>query len=159
MATKGRQTKLTPDLVGKVCNAIRAGNYAKVACAMAGISEAIYYRWLQEGKKDGAKGIYLEFVESIERAEAEAEVHAVALIKQAANNGSLRASQWYLERKHSDRWGRKDMIKQEITGANGANIFVTIDEAKKAVLDFLEGEDYGSISIRTDEDEAQAGTS
>ena len=156
MSSRGRQTKLTPELVDKICNAIRAGNYAKVACVMAGISEAIYYRWLQEGKKPNARGIYLDFVESIERAEAEAEVHAVALIKQAANNGSLKASQWYLERKHSDRWGPKSMVKQEITGANGANIFVTVDEAKKAVLDFLaEGEKDESVVVSEGQGETE----
>jgi hypothetical protein len=154
----GRQTKLTPQLTQKICDAIRAGNYAKVACAMVGISEAIYYRWLQYGRQDNAEPIYLEFVESIERAEAEAEVHAVALIKKAANDGSLAASQWYLERKHSDRWGRKDSVKQEISGTLGVNLFKTIDDARAAVLEFLEEDNDGSITIRTDEGETENGT-
>lgn len=158
MSNAGRQKKLTPELIERICQAIRAGNYAKVACGLVGISESVYYHWLSEAKKEGAEGIYLEFLESIELAEAEAEVRAVALITQSANNGSLRATQWFLERKHSERWGRKDMLKQEITGADGANIFVTIDDAKKAVLDFLEGDKDGSIPLRAGEGETETAT-
>jgi hypothetical protein len=154
-----RPTKLTKEVTDKICLAIRAGNYAKVAAAMAGVGETTYYRWLELSEESNAKKEYREFRESIERAEAEAEVAAIARIRQAADNGDWKAAGWYLERKHGERWGRNDKLRQEITGANGEPIALSLEEAKKAVLAFLdEGEDNGLINTRTDTEETEEGT-
>jgi hypothetical protein len=89
----------------------------------------------------------LEFSESIERAEAAAEVEAVALIRQSAKNGNAKDAQWLLERKHGERWGRNDKLRQEITGADGAPLEVTIEMARAAVLNFLqEGAEDESVA-------------
>jgi hypothetical protein len=154
-----RKLKITQDTTDKICLAIRAGNYAKVAAEMAGIGETTYYRWLEEGQKDNAPKIYREFWESIKRAEADAEVAAVALIRQAANNGTWQAASWLLERKHGERWGRNDKLRQEITGANGAPIALSVEEARKAVLAFLDdgGEDE-SVDTGADTTETEGGT-
>jgi hypothetical protein len=133
-----RPTKLTSEIVDKICTAIRAGNYAKIAAGMAGISESTYYSWLEQAKKPDAEPEFLEFLESIERAEADAEVAAVIRIRQAADNGTWQAAGWLLERKHGERWGRNDKIRQEISGVNGAPIQLSLEEAKKAVLAFLD---------------------
>lgn len=155
-----RPTKLTPEITDRICLAIRAGNYAKVAAAMAGIGETTYYKWLEMAEKPNAKKEYREFRESVEQAEAEAEVAAIARIRQAADNGDWKAAGWYLERKHGERWGRNDKLRQEITGANGAPVEISIEEAKKAVLAFLdEGETEDEfIDSGTDTTEAEGGT-
>jgi len=154
-----RKLKLTSEIVDKICLAIRAGNYAKVAAEMSGIGETTYYRWLEIGQKKNAPRVYREFWESIKRAEADAEVAAVALIRQAANNGTWQAASWLLERKHGERWGRNDKLRQEITGANGAPIALTVEEAKKAVLAFLdEGEENDLINTGADTTETESGT-
>lgn len=155
-----RPTKLTPEITERICLAIRAGNYAKVAAAMAGIGETTYYKWLEMAEKPNAKKEYKEFRESVEQAEAEAEVAAIARIRQAADNGDWKAAGWYLERKHGERWGRNDKLRQEITGANGAPVEISIEEAKKAVLAFLdEGETEDEfIDSGTDTTEAEGGT-
>lgn len=150
-----RKLKITQETTDKICLAIRAGNYAKVAAEMAGVGESTYYRWLDEGQKADAKKIYREFWESIKRAEADAEVAAVALIRQAANNGTWQAASWLLERKHGERWGRNDKLRQEITGANGGAISVSIEEARKAVLAFLDEGDVINEFINTGTDTAQ----
>jgi hypothetical protein len=154
-----RKLKITQETTDKICLAIRAGNYAKVAAEMAGIGETTYYRWLEEGQKVGASKVYREFWESIKRAEADAEVAAVALIRQAANNGTWQAASWLLERKHGERWGRNDKLRQEITGANGAPIALSVEEARKAVLAFLDdgGEDE-SVDTGADTTETEGGT-
>jgi hypothetical protein len=156
-----RPSKLTPEITERICMAIRAGNYAKVAAAMAGIGETTYYKWLEMAELPNAKKEYKEFRESIERAEAEAEVVAIARIRQAADNGDWKAAGWYLERKHGERWGRNDKLRQEITGANGAPVALSIEEAKKAVLAFLdEGvKEDEFINTGTDTEEAESGTS
>jgi hypothetical protein len=154
-----RPTKLTKEVTEKICLAIRAGNYAKVAAAMAGVAETTYYRWLEMADEPKSKKEFKEFRESVERAEAEAEVVAIARIRQAADNGDWKAAGWYLERKHGERWGRNDKLRQEITGANGEPIALTLEEAKKAVLAFLdEGEDNGLINTGTDTTETESGT-
>ena len=154
-----RKLKITQDTTDKICLAIRAGNYAKVAAEMAGIGETTYYRWLEEGQKEGAPKIYREFWESIKRAEADAEVAAVALIRQAANNGTWQAASWLLERKHGERWGRNDKLRQEITGANGAPVVLSIEEARRTVLAFLdEGDKDEPVDTGTDTTETEDGT-
>ena len=92
---------------------------------------------------------------------AEAEVAAVARIKQAADNGTWQAASWLLERKHGERWGRNDKLRQEITGANGAPVALSIEEAKKAVLAFLdegveEDEFINTVNSAQDEYGAEA---
>jgi len=153
----GRPTKLTKEVTNRICLAIRAGNYAKVAAAMAGVSETTYYKWLDLSDKPNAKKEYKEFRESIEQAEAEAEVAAIARIRQAADNGDWKAAGWYLERKHGERWGRNDKIRQEITGFVTQSIDVTFDEMKNAVIDFLSEDDDEPIDSGTVTEEAESG--
>ena len=98
---------------------------------------------------------YREFRESIKRAEAVAEVLAVARIRQAADNGTWQAASWFLERKHGERWGRNDKLRQEISGANGAPISLSLEEAKKAVLAFLDEGDSNDEFIHSGEDTTQ----
>jgi len=147
----GRTTKLTPEVTARICLAIRAGNYAKVAAAMSGIGETTYYKWLENAGLPNAKKEYRDFRESVEQAEAEAEVAFVARIRQAADGGTWQAAGWLLERKISERWGRNDKVRQEVTGANGSAIVFSIEEAKKAVLAYLEeGDSDESIDTGND---------
>ena len=90
-------------------------------------------------------------MESVERAEAMAEVQAVARIKQASDNGTWQASSWLLERKHGDRWGRNDKIRQEISGPDGAPVVLSLEEVKDSILAFLsEGDEDGEVDTGTD---------
>jgi transposase-like protein len=148
-----RPTKLTKEIIDKVCSAIYAGNYAKIAAQLSGISESTYYAWLKEAEKEDCDPLFLEFSESIERAEAAAEVEAVALIRQSAKNGNARDAQWLLERKYGERWGRNDKLRQEISGINGEPVSISVDDMRASVLAFLnEGKNNGSIPSGTDTD-------
>lgn len=140
-----RPLKLSQELQERIALAIRAGNYARIAAEMNGIGETTFYRWLEMGAEPNSPKIYREFRESIKRAEAEAEVAHVARIRQAADNGTWQAAAWYLERKHGDRWGRNDKLRQEISGPEGKPVTLSLEEAKKAVLAFLEEGDNESI--------------
>ena len=146
VAKKGRKSKLDSERQKKLLAAIRHGNDKKVACVLAGISEATLYRWLEQSKKRGARAELREFRESLERAEAEAEVIKVGRINQAADNGRWQAAAWWLERKHPERWGQQTKIKTEVSGPNGEPISISIEEARKVVLEMLnEGESDGLI--------------
>lgn len=146
VAKKGRKSKLDNDRREKLLKAIRVGNDKKVACALAGISETTLYRWLEQSKKKNATPELREFRESLERAEAEAEVLKVSRIAQAADNGRWQAAAWWLERKYPERWGQQTKIRAEVSGPNGTPIAISVEEARKAVLEILnEGENDGLI--------------
>jgi hypothetical protein len=145
-AKKGRKSKLDKDRQDKLLKAIRVGNDKKVACALAGISEATLYRWLEQSREKNASEQLREFRESFERVEAEAEVLKVSRIAQAADNGRWQAAAWWLERKHPDRWAQQTKIKAELSGPDGAPITISVEEARKVVLEMLnEGGDDGLI--------------
>ncbi len=112
----GRPDKLTPDRQQKLIEAIVAGNYYETACAVAGVDYSTFRRWMQRGG-DEPQGKYREFFEALTRAEAEAEMQAVA-IWQRAMPDDWRAAQMFLERRHPDRWGKQSKldVKQEVSG-------------------------------------------
>jgi transposase len=113
-----RPTKLTAELQDRIVIAVRAGNYAEAAARSCGIAGSTYYRWLQRGALEPA-GIYKDFTEAIRRAEAEAEVHAVAILRRAMSE-DWRAALAYLERRHPGRWRRHSST--ELTGKDGGPI-------------------------------------
>lgn len=113
-----RPSKLTGEARDRIVAAIRAGNYAEPACRSAGISAATYYRWMARGEQEEA-GSYAEFREAVLLAEAEAEVHAVAVMRRAMPQ-DWRAAITYLERRYPARWRRRQLT--ELTGADGGPI-------------------------------------
>lgn len=94
-----RPTKYTPDRVGRLLQAIRAGNTRRAACAYAGIDENTLARWIAR---------YGDFGESLTRAEAESEVQLVAQVRQADD---WHAKAWLLERRWPDVWGKREKVE------------------------------------------------
>jgi hypothetical protein len=145
MARAGRKPKLTPEMIQRVGNALREGNYIETACDYAGISRSIFYAWLQEAEKPNAKKIFLELKDTVDRARAEAELRNVRRIQIAAEgikdkdgnytiNPSWQASAWWLERSHSKKWGRQQKV--ELSGIEGAPINISLD-AKERLLEII----------------------
>lgn len=130
----GRPTKLTPTRQDKICEIVASGNYLITACNVAGISKAAFLDWIERGEKEqnNGGGIYSDFLLAVKRAESEAETARVARIEAAGIGGQLYKTttytrkdgtevveevltqpQWladmtHLERRHPERWGRKD---------------------------------------------------
>lgn len=144
----GRPTKLTRERADKITKAISGGSYQVVAAAAAGVSESAFYEWVKRGKdaprdEDTGEPLnpddapFVEFAEAVKVAEAEAEMRNVLLIQQAGTT-TWQAAAWYLERKHSDRWGRVDRVKQEISGTPGGEpVQVQQVDPREALLAFL----------------------
>ena len=120
----GRPTKLTPQVQARIVQAIVGGNDITVAAAYAGIGKTTFYEWLERGRKEAARLAassrakpkdsetpFAEFADAIQKAQADAETRNVALIAKAAQEGTWTAAAWWLERKHPDRWGRKERIE------------------------------------------------
>jgi len=109
----GRRSKLTPERVETLTGHLRRGCYFKTACALAGISERTGWRWMARGAKDlheGREGSeFCQFCQSVKRAEAEAEVRMVKIIRDAALR-DWRAAAVFLERRFPNRWGRRRAV-------------------------------------------------
>lgn len=140
----GRPSKLTDEVKKKLIDAIKLGNYYEAACAYAGIDYTTFRKWMQQGEK-ATKGRYFELFEAIKRAEAEAEARMVAMWQKAMPE-DWRAIATFLERRHPERWGRRDKVQQEITGKEGGPI--EISTARERLASRLAGLAAG---IRTDE--------
>ena len=108
----GRKTKLNAKVQSKIVSAIKAGNYACVAAAYAGIGERTFYEWLERGRTRPGS-IYAQFAQAVKDAESEAEVRAVAMVQKAMGD-NWTAAMTFLERKFPNRWGRRDRLKLEV---------------------------------------------
>jgi len=117
-----RPTKLDQERTKKIIDLIRAGNYSETAAKASGISPATFYNWMAEGraaqqkkgKLNAREKSCIEFLEAIEKARAEAEARAVAIINKAAMDGTWQAAAWYLERTAGERYGRTQKIEASV---------------------------------------------
>lgn len=121
---------MTPEVQERIVSAIRAGNYLETAAAYAGVTTQTLHSWRVRATKEREsiasgnearenESKFLDFLDAVERARAEAEVRTVALIQQAAPN-SWQAAAWYLERSHPKRWARREKV--EMSGPEGGPI-------------------------------------
>lgn len=115
----GRPTKLTPEAHAAIVADVERGNFAETAAQLAGIDRATFFRWMDRGARSAADdpdgAIYRDFRAAVTRARAKAEADAVQEIRNGfadPKTGAERA-QWYLERAHNDRWGRREKVTVE----------------------------------------------
>ena len=110
--------KLNDDLISKLAGYVAEGNYYSTACYACGISERAFYEWLELADRDLSSGLDessslpMRLVQSLKNAEAEAEAERVARIRAAGQKGNWLADMTHLERRHPERWGRKDRLTQ-----------------------------------------------
>jgi len=116
----GRPTKLTKELIEEIAQYLRAGNYIETTAALVGIHRDSIYEWLKRGnaeiervsKSNRARirkreEIFVEFTDTVKKAQAQAEAMLVGLIGQAAQK-NWTAAAWRLERKYPDKRGRTE---------------------------------------------------
>lgn len=108
----GRPSKMTDEVVAKIIEALRAGNYLETAARVAGIT----YETLNEWRKQ-----FPEFSEAVEKARAEAEARNVAVV-QLAGRSQWQAAAWWLERSFPARFGRRDRMDVEHSGQVGVTL-------------------------------------
>jgi hypothetical protein len=117
----GRKLILTGEIIAKAEKLLRTGNYATVIADHLGIGYSTWFHWLQKGE-EAKTGIYRQFLDMVKKTEAAAEMAALAGILTAGMEGNWQALAWFLERKHPDRYGRRDRITAEVSGPNGASL-------------------------------------
>lgn len=111
---------------------IAAGNYADTAYKAAGISKWSFYEWQKRGqaaREDKAAGIplteaqeeYLDFVNQLDDARAQAEATLVARWYTEAADGDWRAAERFLAKAFPERWS-DPATRLEVTGAGGGPV-------------------------------------
>ena len=104
-----KTTTLSPTKITEIAGHIKAGNYPEVACKLAGVNKSTYYHWRKLGETPG-NGIYSEFYEAIEEANAEREA---LLVRRLVESKNVSANKWMLERMAPERWGKATYTKHE----------------------------------------------
>ncbi len=107
-----RPTKLTEEVHDRIVGALLLGLYQDQAARYGGINPGTFYRWIDRGASELKKdAIYREFREAVQKARAEAEARRIAVIHQAAEDGTWQAAAWWLERSFPERWGRRQKVE------------------------------------------------
>jgi hypothetical protein len=137
--TAGRKTALL-DVTKEqnLLDYIRIGTPVRKAVAASGVAEKTFYNWMSRGlaererqalvpdaKENPTEVIFLQFLQRVEQARAEAIAKKVAVIAKSGNEGDWRAAAWWLERQVPEDFGKTD--KFEIGGANGEAIRVQVE--------------------------------
>ena len=150
-----RPTLLDADRQKRLADFIAAGNDSETAALAAGVSRSAFFTWLARGREErqrladkprskpkASEQPYLEFVDAIEKARAEAEARLVLLVHKAAQEPrTWQAAAWLLERRDPARWGR--VSRTEISGPDGGPVrqetTVTSDADLLALADRIAG--------------------
>lgn len=121
---RGRPSSFNQERAHRLISAVRGGNYLNASAQFAGISYGTLQRWLHKADDPDAPEEYRIFRDEILKAQADAEVSAVATIRKAGNEGSWQATAWWLERSKPERWSKKDTstVEMQITGAGGGPV-------------------------------------
>lgn len=109
----GRKSKLNDEIKGLLVNLISTGVPIVHASKAIGITEDTYHHWMRRGELQ-PNSIYGDLRRAIEKAWSQAVATRVRQINEAAKNGDWRAAAWYLERVHSDQFGRVSIANAEI---------------------------------------------
>jgi transposase len=105
----GRPTKLNTKLTAKITQELQLGMFIETVCELNGITRETYYQWLKRGraageKPDAKERLYVDFLQAVTQASAEAEAHALSQIRKGVDNWTSQA--WFLERRFRQRWAR-----------------------------------------------------
>lgn len=106
--------------MNEIAQYLRAGNYIETTAALVGIHRDSVYEWLKRGNAEiervsksnranirKKEAIFVEFTDTVKKAQAQSEAMLVGLIGQAAQK-NWTAAAWRLERKYPDKWGRTE---------------------------------------------------
>ncbi len=126
--------KLSDSMITALSEAIAKGNYLVTAANLAGITDETVRNWVDQSFADEELGLdetnslYIRLRLALKKAEADAEAKLVNVVRESAEvDRNWIAGMTFLERRHPDRWGRRDRIQG---GGNTYNINI-----EKALID------------------------
>lgn len=134
---------------------VKAGMRPLAASQACGLSRNTIYNWVKRGNAERERvdnGLepnedetpYMEFVEKLQKAEAECQAGLVLAWVKEARQGDWKAAEKFLSKRFPDEWGDQNTMRVEVSGVGGAPIQATMkhqiddDESRKrAVLEAL----------------------
>ena len=131
-----RKTKLTEEVTKIFVTAIEMNMNNILACKYAGISEATFYGWLSRGRQE-KDSIYVEFLESIKRAEGKSALRNLAIVQKAASDGSWQAACWLLERRHKYTVKQDPLVEIQIDNSE-LNTHELLEQIQKTNIEINE---------------------
>lgn len=100
--------------IDEVIKRIELGCTRDASVKAAGLSKAVFYRWLKLGYEKKEK-IYIDFLERVERAEADSQVRSMITIRKAAEqDNDWRAAAWFLERRFKKDFGKLTTVEVKL---------------------------------------------
>lgn len=114
----GNPGKSDPERMKKILDGIKVGLSYEGACGLARVHYTTFLRWKRWGEENTSEK-FRKFYEELNYAEAVAEAEQLKRIKA---DPDTKYACWILERRHPDRWGKKEQVKQEISGPEGQPI-------------------------------------
>lgn len=124
--TRHGNSKKSDSRVEVLLTALRSGNTRRTAASYAEISHETFYRWFNED---------VTFHDAVEKAEADAEARAVAIVIRAAQGGTWQAAAWWLERRRQNDYALHSKV--EVSGPDGGPIKtedVSLDDHERIAL-------------------------
>ncbi len=115
----GRPTKMTDEVVKKLIACFSNGFSDQLACDHVGIDKVTLYNYCDK---------HPEFSTIKERLKKNPVAAATLNIVKAIDNGDVKASQWYLERKCKDEFSLR--TETEVKQQEVKKVFITEEEAK-----------------------------
>jgi hypothetical protein len=115
----GRPTKMTEQVVKKLVACFSNGFSDQLACDHVGITKQTLYNYCKEKP---------EFLTIKERLKKNPVAAATLNIVKAIDNGDVKASQWYLERKCKDEFSIRTEVEKKEQAVK--KVFITEEEAK-----------------------------
>ena len=141
-----------PNILRKLCKYIRQGNYPTTACRMVGITYQTFINWIKAGESEETPD-YVMFLNKIREAEGKAEAGRLKTIRQAEVT-DWRAAAWQLERRHPERWAKREHNTIEVGGQvehrhdhRLSEAVVHDPEARALARKMLEGSEFGFKSL------------
>lgn len=106
-STRGRPTKMGDGVTKRIRDALIVGATYEAAAQYAGINYSTFRAWMIQGEQDAAQGLDTEFshfFQTVQRANADAQVYFATDIKRAAGK-DWRAAAWMLEHRFKKDYG------------------------------------------------------
>ncbi len=111
----GHTTKITPEIIERILQAVRTGSAVEAAALYAGVPRQTFFDWLKKGRQGGrAYKPYRDLALRLDEALGVFDVNANAIIAKAAHD-QWQAAAWQLERKFPERYGRRTRIDGNVT--------------------------------------------
>lgn len=137
----GRKCKLTTELTNTICENLELGLSYNLTCKAAGISFDTFTNWMKAGEARDEKK-FVDFYTRVQASEAICAKNCLERIRQVAENGSLAADTWLLERRYPADYGRKDHfdVKAKSEAINVNFTETSLEEKRSQILQGILGE-------------------